>query len=152
MQEALAHQKATTEVLDVISRSPTSTQPVFDAIIASAAKLCNAAFSAIELYDGKDLQYIASHNFTPEVEAKLRAKDGRYALDPRRLAHRAILMRAPVHTADVQLDPDYPVELARSGQWRALLSMPMLQQGEAVGVISVSRPEPGRSPNARSRF
>src|SRR5262249_32199521 len=71
LTEALEHQTATSEVLNVISRSPTDAQPVFDAIVQSAARLCEAMFSVVWLYDGELLQVAATHNFTPEVLNKL---------------------------------------------------------------------------------
>src|SRR5262245_43465284 len=71
LSEALEHQTATSEVLNVISRSPTDAQPVFDAIVQSAARLCEAIFSVVWLYDGELLQVSATHNFTPEVLNKL---------------------------------------------------------------------------------
>src|SRR6516164_7379358 len=67
LQESLEYQSATSEVLNVISRSPTNAQPVFDAIVESAARLCDSAFSVVWLYDGDLLQVAATHNFTPEV-------------------------------------------------------------------------------------
>src|SRR6188472_2257679 len=71
LQESLEYQSATSEVLNVISRSPTNAQPVFDAIVESAARLCEAAFSVVWRYDGELLHYAASHNFTPEVHNRL---------------------------------------------------------------------------------
>src|SRR5215469_2677411 len=67
LKEALEHQAATSEVLDLISRTPTSVQPVFDAISESAVRLCDAVFGVIWRYDGELLHYAASHNFTPDV-------------------------------------------------------------------------------------
>jgi two-component system NtrC family sensor kinase len=67
LSEALEHQRATSEILNVISRSPTNAQPVFDAIVESAARLCEAVFSVVWLYDGDGLHHIANNNFTPEV-------------------------------------------------------------------------------------
>jgi two-component system, NtrC family, sensor kinase len=49
--EALARQSATSEILSVIARSPTDVQPVFDAIVGSAARLCEAEFSAVARFD-----------------------------------------------------------------------------------------------------
>ena len=65
LKEALEHQTATSEVLDLISQSPTDAQPVFDAIVESAVRLCNAVFGVVWRYDGELLHYAASHNFTP---------------------------------------------------------------------------------------
>jgi two-component system, NtrC family, sensor kinase len=67
LKEALEHQTATREVLDLISRTPTDVQPVFSAIAESAARLCNALFGVVWRYDGELLHYAASHNFTPQV-------------------------------------------------------------------------------------
>jgi GAF domain-containing protein len=63
LSEALEHKTATSEVLNVISRSPTNAQPVFDAIVESAAHLCQALFAVVWRYDGGLLHYAASHNF-----------------------------------------------------------------------------------------
>src|SRR5262249_52685689 len=71
LSEALEHQTATSEVLNVITRSPTDAQPVFDAIVQSAARLCEAMFSLVFLYDGDLLRLAATHNFTPDVLKKL---------------------------------------------------------------------------------
>src|SRR5262249_46665828 len=67
LADAPQHQTATSEVLNVITRSPTDAQPVFDAIVQSAARLCEAMFSVVFLYDGDLLQLAATHNLTPEV-------------------------------------------------------------------------------------
>jgi hypothetical protein len=67
LKEALEHQTATREVLDLISRTPTNVQPVFDAIIESAVRLCDAVFGVVWRYDGEMLHYAASHNFTPDL-------------------------------------------------------------------------------------
>src|SRR5262249_5310163 len=67
LSEALEHRTATSEVLNVISRSPTDAQPVFDAIVQSAARVCEAGFSGVFLYDGNLLHVTATNNFTPEL-------------------------------------------------------------------------------------
>src|SRR5262249_6964066 len=63
LKEALEHQIATSEVLDLISRTPTNVQPVFDAIIESTVRLCDAVFGVVWRYDGESLPSAASHNF-----------------------------------------------------------------------------------------
>ena len=67
LEEALEQQTATSEVLSIIRRSPADAQPVFDAIVQSAARLCGAIFSAVFLWDGDRLRIAATKNLTPEA-------------------------------------------------------------------------------------
>src|SRR5262249_42992599 len=140
LSEALAHQTATSEVLNVITRSPTDAQPVFDAIVQSAARLCEAMFSLVFLYDGDLLRLAATHNFTPEV---LRELLQTYPKRPDRsvLAGRAVLDGRIAHVPDLLADREYSHQLALAGNWRAGLAVPMLRDGKAVGAISVARAE-----------
>jgi signal transduction histidine kinase len=140
LSEALEHQTATGEVLSVISRSPTDAQPVFDAIVESAARLCEAMFSLVFLYDGDLLRLAATHNFTPEVLKKLFQT---YPKRPDRsvLAGRAVLDGRIAHVSDLLADPEYSHELALAGNWRAGLAVPMLRDGKPVGAISVAKAE-----------
>src|SRR5262249_9775629 len=140
--EALAHQIATSEVLSVISRSPADAQPVFDAIVESAARLCGAIFSVIYLYDDSRLRIAASKNFTPQAINQVHALQ---ELKPPVRSHgagRAILDRTIIHVPDVLADPEYSRELALAGGWRAVLSIPLLREGKPVGALSVAKAEP----------
>ena len=138
--EALEHQTATSAILNVISRSPTNAQPVFDAIVESAARLCEAVFSVVWRYDGELLHYAASHNFTPEVHNRLLQT---YPKRPDRslAAGRAILDGTIAHVPDLLADPAYAHEFALAGNWRASVAVPMLRDGKAVGAISVGKAE-----------
>src|SRR5262249_50480462 len=140
LTEALEHQTATSEVLNVISRSPTDAQPVFDAIVQSAARLCEAIFSVVWLHDGELLKVAATQNFTPEVLNKLFKT---YPARPDRstAAGRAVLDGKIVHLSDLLADPEYSHELALAGNWRASLAVPMLRDGKPVGAISVGKAE-----------
>jgi GAF domain-containing protein len=140
LSEALEHQTATSEVLNVITRSPTDAQPVFDAIVQSAARLCEAIFSLVFLYDSDLLQLAATHNFTPEVLNKLFQT---YPKRPDRslLAGRAVLDGRIAHVPDLLADQEYSHPLALAGSWRAGLAVPMLRDGKPVGAISVARAE-----------
>jgi GAF domain-containing protein len=66
LQESLEYQTATSEVLSVISRSPTDLQPVFDAIAKSALHLCGGTFSSVLRFDGRLIHFVAAHGMTPE--------------------------------------------------------------------------------------
>src|SRR5262245_19820279 len=71
LDEALQQQTATSEVLSIIRRSPADAQPVFDAIVQSAARLCGAVFSVVYLCDGDHLRIAATKNFTPEATSQI---------------------------------------------------------------------------------
>jgi GAF domain-containing protein len=141
LSEALEHQTATGEVLSVISRSPTDAQPVFNAIVESAARLCGALFSIVWLYDGELLQVAATHNFTPEVLNKL-FKTYPKRPDRSTAAGRAVLDGKIAHLPDLLGDPEYSHELALAGNWRASFAVPMLRDGKSVGAISLGKAEP----------
>jgi uncharacterized membrane protein YqiK len=66
LDEALQQQTAASEVLSIIRRSPADAQPVFDAIVQSAARLCGAIFGAVYLCDDDLLRIAATNNFSPE--------------------------------------------------------------------------------------
>ena len=141
LTESLEQQTATSEVLSVISRSPTDAQPVFEAIAKSAALLCEAVLSNVQLFDGELLHIAATYNFNSEVLQQF------YDMYPRRPDHtqitgRAILSGAVVHIPDLLEDPDYPRELAISGNWRAIMAVPMLHDGRPIGVIAVAKGDP----------
>jgi GAF domain-containing protein len=142
LTEALEQQTATSEVLNVINTSPTDTQPVFDAIIQSAVRLCGAQFGVMHRFDGERLHVVA-HDVTPEVLEILKRT---YPMRPIRsqASGRAMLDRAVVEIRDVGEDPDYDHAMAAAGHWRSLLAVPMLRaDGDAIGTIVVQRSAPG---------
>ena len=142
LDEALAHQAATSEVLSVIRRSPADAQPVFDAIVQSAARLCGANFSVVYLYDGDLLRIAATKNFTPEAKNLSHALQQLKRPDRSQLGGRAILDRKLTHVPDVLADSEYSRELALAGGWRAVLAVPLLHDGKPVGAISIAKAEP----------
>src|SRR5262249_10931412 len=133
---------ATSDILRVISRSPTDVQPVFDAIVRSAVRLCDGTFSNVTRFDGQLLHQVAVHNFTP---AALEVTERRYPVPPTRELGlgRAILDRAVCHIADVESDPEYDHALARVVGYRSLLTVPMFREGSPIGAIAVARANPG---------
>jgi hypothetical protein len=139
LSEALEQQTATSEVLNIISRSPTDAQPVFNAIAESAAHLCDAVFTVVWLYDGNLLHYAASYNFTPEVLDQINKSFPRRP-DRSIAAGRAILDGKIAHVPDMLADPAYAHELALAGNWRASVAVPILRDGKPVGAISKRNP------------
>ena len=77
LTEALEQQTATSEILRVISSSPTDLQPVFDAIARSAVRLCGARFGGVTQFDGELLHVAAHHNFTPDMLELVQRQIGR---------------------------------------------------------------------------
>src|SRR5216683_5131072 len=136
--EGLEQQTATSEILRVISRSPGDIQPVFDAIAANAARLCDAVNGLVIRFDGQLLHLAAHHNVDP---ARLAAVRQAYPRPPSRgaLSGRAILTRAVVHVPDVSKDPEYTLPAATTIGYRSVLAVPMMHEGVARGTILVAR-------------
>ena len=141
-EEALEQQTATSEVLSIIRRSPADAQPVFDAIVQSAARLCGGIFSAVYLYDDDLLRIAATNNFSPQATRQILDLREQRRPDRSHLAGRAILDRAITHVHDVLADPEYSREWALAGGWRAVLAVPLLRNGNPVGALSVAKAEP----------
>ena len=143
LTEALEQQTATAEILRVISRSHTDVQPVFDTIVRSAVKLCDGLFSSLYQFDGELIHFVAHYNYPPEALGEMRRV---FPTRPTRglMAGRAILERAVVHIADIEVDPEYQHQaVTRAVGLRSALCVPMLREGAPIGVILVARAEPG---------
>jgi len=131
---------ATGEILQVISRSPTDVQPVFDTIVRSAGHLCEATFSAVVLVDGDELTLVAAHGEEGDAMAVLRDTFPR-PLGRDTATGRAVLERRVVHLPDVQADPEYHSQLRAGLGTRTMLAVPMLREGSPIGAIGVWRHE-----------
>src|SRR5262249_22357502 len=136
-KEALEQQTATSEILRVISSSPTDVQPVFDAIAAAATTLCAAENAGVFLFDGTLIHFAAHHHWTDKDLAVVRETFPRPP-GPGTGSARAILTRGVVHLTDSAAAPGYDL---RSLSFRTILSVPMLRAGDPIGAISVNRRE-----------
>jgi signal transduction histidine kinase/CheY-like chemotaxis protein len=140
LTEALDQQTATSEILRVISSSPRDVQPVFDAIVQSGTKLCDAAWGAAFRFDGQLQTFVAHHNATPGEVEGLRQL---YPHAPTRGAAsgRAIIDRRTIHIPDIREDPEYTSPVRHAVGWRTVLAVPMLRDGEPIGALGLWRRE-----------
>src|SRR5262249_8392966 len=121
-------------------------QPVFDAIAASARRLCDGFNSAVLTYDGTLVHLSAIDQVSPEGAERLRRA---FPMPPNRAssATRAILYREVVQGADVLADPEYAIAAAaQAAGFRSVVSVPMLREGNPIGTVTVTRAAPGAFP------
>ena len=145
VSEALDQQTATSEILGVISQSPTDVQPVFNAIAKSAARLCDGIRGIVYRLDGHIVRMVAHHNANPEGWAAYQA------LYPRPLSRqtnsgRAMLEGRVAITEDIEADPERSAatrDAARVMGTRSAVTVPLLHKGRTIGALSVGRDEPG---------
>ena len=146
LSESLQYQTAISEVLRVISESPTDVAPVFEVIMDCGMRLFQSRNMAIFRCDGRQIDLVAKRNWT--IEAIERAATV-YPLpiDDHSLAGRVILARRTVAVDDTQDEQNYALaSLSRAGGWRRMIGAPMLKDGKPVGTIHVAWPEPGKTP------
>src|SRR4030095_16088049 len=142
VSESLEQKTAASEILRVISQSPTDVQPVFDAIAESAVRLCDAEAATVTRFDGEWVHIAAMYGLSA---ARMDALRGTFPMRPSGAggAARAVRDRAIVHIPDVLSDKEYEIQQTamRSG-YRGLLVVPMLHRGHAIGAITLGRAEP----------
>src|SRR6266852_3492026 len=139
--EVLEQQTATSEILQVISSSPTDVQPTFEAIAASARRLCEAAHGMVFRFDGELLHLAAHDNLGPDGLDAIRSV---FPIPPGRgsVTARAILTRALVHVRDRREDRELEYSVL-SANFPNTLSVPLLRDGVPLGAITVARAEIG---------
>ena len=142
LHEARKQQMATAEILRVIRASPNDVQPVFETIVRNAVSLCGGLFANVFRFDGELLHYVASHNVGPSYADILRTK---YPMRPNssQVSGRVVLTKSVVWLEDALTDPDYDQQFPVAMGWRRLLGVPMLREGEPIGVIGVGWAETG---------
>ena len=146
LAESLERQTAMSDILRVISSSPTDIQPVFETIAESAARLCSARFCSVFRFDGELIHFVAQHGWPVEaIEAQRRP----FPMRPGRGsgASRAILSGAVEQISNLEADPEYQLgEATRAIKAHSVLAIPMLRNGRPVGSINIGRQERGYFP------
>ncbi|HLX28244.1 MAG TPA: GAF domain-containing protein [Casimicrobiaceae bacterium] len=142
-REALERQTAMSEILRVISRSPTDVQPVFDTIAAAALRLCDASAGLVFRFDGELVHLASIANLNPA------SADAWRSAFPRPPSHdtattRAILTSDVVMIPDVLEDSEYRIgTVAATTGFRSAMSVPLIRDGKCIGAIGVGRSVPG---------
>ncbi len=138
VEEALQYQTATTEVLEVISRSPDALEPVLETLLAVSSRICRLqdAFVALKKPEDGKYHFFAGHNVSAKFADFLKA----HPFEPGETSAtaRALLHRKADYVEDTQADPNYdPLLKSNLEGYRSVLSVPLIRDGDTIGVISM---------------
>ena len=142
LSEALEQQTATSEVLKVISGSPGNLEPVFQAMLENAVRICEAKFGIMLLREGDTFRLGASHDVPPAFAEFLRRP---HRPGPNITLGRAVTTKRAAQTPDITAEQPYidrdPLAVAavELGGYRTVLVVPMLKENEVVGALTVFR-------------
>jgi len=139
LRQSLEQQTATAEVLSVISASPGELQPVFQAMLENATRVCDAKFGTLIRFDG-EYCHVAAQVGTPPEYAEYNRQRGPYKPTPGGLLDSVIRTKREHHTTDATADV-VPAASARLGGARTRLVVPMLKEDKLIGAISIYRQE-----------
>ena len=138
LRESLQQQTATSEVLGVISRSKFELQPILQSVVDTAARLCRAEQAVIFRLEDGVYRFAAGYSIVPaylEIERRTPISRGSGTL-----IGRAAMSRQVVRIDDAWTDPLYEKkEDAKIGGHRSMIGVPLMREGEPVGVIGLSR-------------
>ena len=140
LSELLEQQTATSDVLRVISSSPGNLEPVFQAMLENAVRICDAKFGMLFRYDNEVYNPIAFYRLPSALDEYLRQRRGSFQPIPGSLLDRIRHTKKLCHTADYAAEAA-PGRAATLGGARSTVDVPMLKDDALIGVISVYRQE-----------
>src|SRR5262245_7687434 len=146
LSESLEQQTATAEVLQVISSSPGALEPVFTAMLDNAVRICEAKFGALFLFEGDAWRAVALHSAAPPLFIEARQRHPAFPIIPGTALGRVTATKQVVQIADVRAEPGYLIDSSvklgvETGDFRTVLSVPMLKEGELVGAFNLFHQE-----------
>ena len=138
LEESLEYQTATSDVLQVISRSTFDLEPVLQTVLNTAMRLCGNSQGSIFRLEAGVYRLAVDCVVNPDYHTI----EAQHAIspDPDTLVGRTALAGRPVQILDALADPDYaPKDEARLGGYRTMLGVPLLREGAPIGVICTAR-------------
>ena len=142
LRESLQQQTATSEVLGVISSSPGELEPVFETMLANAVMICGAKFGVVSLREGDAFRVIATHGAPPAL-VEQRRREPLIRPTPGHNLERVVRTKEVVHVPDILADPESAPILAKFGGAKALVTVPLLKDGDLIGSMVIFRQEAG---------
>ena len=146
LRESLQQQTATSEVLSVISSSPGELEPVFQAMLENATRICEAKFGTMLRAEESGYRVVAMHG-APPAYAEERRRNPVLRVGPTNPLLRVAASKQLEHIADIRVEQAYLdrdrafVQLADGAGARTLLMVPMLKEEKLIGVIAIYRQE-----------
>ena len=139
LSEALEQQTATSEVLKVISSSPSDLRPVFQSMLENSVRICEAKFGQMFLYEGDKVRWVAAVG-VPTALIEFDERRGNFQPSPGGGLDRVMRTKQVIHIADVtSVDPSYPP--AKLGGARSYIAVPMIKEKQLIGAIAIYRQE-----------
>ena len=145
LRESLQRQTATADVLKVISSSPGELEPVFQASLENAVRICQASFGVLFRFEDSAWRAAAMHSVPPAFAEYWNR--GPQQPGPRTALGRVAETRQTVHIADVTTEPAYidgePIFVAavNLGRFRTILNVPIVRDNDLVGAFAIYRQE-----------